>query len=58
MSEFNDSKSVWAKAKEKYESSVEMVMKRDWRELTRSAHLSKPGPLDSQVKLYWNLRMH
>ena len=49
MSEFNDSKSVWAKAKERYESSVEMVMKRDWRELTRSAHLSKPGPLESQV---------
>ena len=42
MSEFNDSTSMWTKAKEVHENSMDKVMQRDWLEMTRGPHALTP----------------
>ena len=61
MSEFNDSTSVWTKAKEKFDNSIDRVMQRDWRDASKGAsNLSTvPSSLQASLTIYhapaWSL---
>ena len=42
MSTFNDSTSMWTKAKEVHENAMDKVMQRDWLQMTRGPHALAP----------------